>query len=33
MWVKKDNNFIYVGNTGSQGIEFQYIIFAPKDLG
>lgn len=33
MWVKKDNNFIYVGNTGSDGIEFQYIIFAPKDLG
>lgn len=33
MWVKKDNNFIYVGNTGAQGIEFQYIIFAPKDLG
>ena len=33
MWVKKDNNFIYVGNTGSKGIEFQYIIFAPKDLG
>nr|DAM67495.1 MAG TPA: hypothetical protein [Caudoviricetes sp.] len=33
VWVKKDANFIYVGNTGSANIQFQYIIFAPKNLG
>lgn len=33
VWVKKDANFIYVGNTGSPNIQFQYIIFAPKNLG
>ena len=33
IWVKKDTNFIYVGNTGSANIQFQYIIFAPKNLG
>lgn len=30
VWVKKDNNYIYVGNSGAANIEFQYLIYAPK---
>ena len=33
IWVKKDSNFIYVGNTGAANIEFQYMIYAPKNMG